>query len=208
MHHKWKSDNFYYQIKLRNSLCEHPLPPKKRKWKKDDFSPLIVFRTPNEFWWDFTPLIRCQYLSDIRWTGTGNNCTQTNQVVMHFHKVSCLFNKHDNENHYKSVSLYIIITEIEECLHSRNGIKSKRAVSSASFFFHGLIGTQFSCWRQPSSAWPLKYRIFAGFLLSFERSYQEQLHLIICISLSSLASEWILIHCLMWFSISIIYTMD
>ena len=124
-----------------------------------------------------------------------------------FHKVSCLFNKHDNENHYKSVSLYIIITEIKECLHSRNGIKSKRAVSSASFFFHGLIGTQFSCWRQPSSAWPLKYRIFAGFLLSFERSYQEQLHLIIFISLSSLASEWILIHCLMWFSISMIYTM-
>ena len=36
-------------------------------------------------------------------------------------------------------------TEIKECLHSRNDIKSKRAVSSASFLFHGLTGTNFYC---------------------------------------------------------------
>ena len=48
----------------------------------------------------------------------------------------------------KSTKACIILyynTEIEECLHSRNGIKSKRAVSSASFFFRGLTGTNFSC---------------------------------------------------------------
>ena len=111
----------------------------------------------------------------------------------------------------KSTKACIILyynTEIEECLHSRNGIKSKRAVSSASFFFRGLTGTNFSCWRQLSSAWPLKERIFAASLLGFERSYPEKLHLIICTFLSVLALDliyWHGFHCLIWFSTSILY---
>lgn len=59
-----------------------------------------------------------------------------------------------------------------ECLHSRNGIRSRSVVSSASPC-HGFICTQFSGWRLLSRAWPLMYMTLEGSLFSLERSYRK-----------------------------------